>query len=286
MIYIIVSMLCSVTVGVLFKLAGRYQINVHQAIAWNYLVAILLCLVFFKPDVYALRLPTSPLYYLLGILLPSIFWILSRSVKEIGIAKTDIAQRLSLVLPLLAAYLIFQEKFSAIKILGLLLAFVSVFLMLFNKGRGQGKTSIIFPLMVFLGFGTVDILFKQLATDTSMPYTSILLVVFCIAFPLAMLSAGIQAWQHTHRFKLGNLLYGTLLGTFNFSNIFFYLKAHKAFAEQPSVVFASMNIGVVVLGTLLGYYVFREKLNKLNFLGVGLAVLAIIMITLAQYYGS
>jgi drug/metabolite transporter (DMT)-like permease len=286
MIYIFVSMLCSVTVGVLFKLASRYNINVQQAIAWNYLVAILLCLGFFKPDVYTLRLPTSPIYYLLGMLLPTIFWILSRSVKEIGIAKTDIAQRLSLVLPLLAAYLIFQERFSAIKITGLVLAFVSVFLMLYNKGKGQGNSSVIFPLLVFLGFGTVDILFKQLATDTSMPYTSILLVVFCIAFPIAMLSAGFQAFQSHQRFKLPNLPYGLLIGILNFSNIFFYLKAHKAFAKQPSVVFASMNIGVVVLGTLIGYYIFHEKLNRLNFFGVALAVLAIIMITVAQYYGS
>lgn len=286
MIYVLISILCSVTVGVLFKLAARYSINVQQAIAWNYLTAILLCIFFFKPDIHTLKLPASALYYLLGILLPTIFWILSRSVKEIGIAKTDIAQRLSLVLPLLAAYLIFQEKFSAVKIAGLLLACVSVFLMLFNKGKGHRNSSIFFPLMVFLGFGTVDILFKKLATDTTMPYTSILLIVFCIAFPIAMLSASYQVLKSNQRFAIVNLLYGILLGLFNFSNIFFYLKAHKAFAQQPSVVFASMNIGVVVLGTLLGYFMFREKLNKLNFVGVALAVIAIILITLAQYYGS
>lgn len=286
MIYVLISILCSVTVGILFKISKRYFINVQQAIAWNYLTAIALCLFFFKPDIASLKLPTSPLYYLLGILLPTIFWILSRAVKEIGIAKTDIAQRLSLVLPLLAAYLIFQEQFSTIKVLGLSLALIAVFLMLSNRGKTQGKSSIIFPLLVFLGFGTVDILFKQLATDISMPYTSILLVVFCIAFPIAMLSATYQAVWNKQRFKLGNLAFGIMLGIFNFSNIYFYLKAHKAFAEQPSVVFASMNIGVVVLGTAIGYLVFREKLSKLNFVGVALALIAIIMITLAQYYGT
>ena len=116
MIYVLISILCSVTVGILFKISKRYFINVQQAIAWNYLTAMALCLFFFKPDITSLKLPTSPLYYLLGILLPTIFWILSRAVKEIGIAKTDIAQRLSLVLPLLAAYLIFQEQFSTIKV--------------------------------------------------------------------------------------------------------------------------------------------------------------------------
>ena len=286
MIYVLISIICSVTVGVLFKLASRYRINIQQAIAWNYLTAIVLALLFFKPDVQSLTFPDTPIYYILGILLPTIFWILSKSVKDIGIARTDIAQRLSLIIPLLAAYLIFQESFSALKVAGLVVAFVSVVLMLINKAHGKGNSRIIFPILVFIGFGTVDILFKQIAADVSRPYTTILLLVFCIAFPIALAAAFYEKFTYGRSFKLVNLGYGMLLGMFNFSNIYFYLKAHRALASQPSVVFASMNIGVVVMGTILGYFLFREKLSKLNFAGVALAVLAIVMITIAQYYGK
>jgi drug/metabolite transporter (DMT)-like permease len=286
MIYVLISIICSVTVGVLFKFASRYSINIQQAIAWNYLTAIVLSLLFFKPDVQSLTFPDTPIYYILGILLPTIFWILSKSVKDIGIARTDIAQRLSLIIPLLAAYLIFQESFSALKVAGLVVAFVSVVLMLINKAQGKGNSRIIFPILVFIGFGTVDILFKQIAADVSRPYTTILLLVFCIAFPIALAAAFYQKLTYGLSFKLVNLGYGMLLGMFNFSNIFFYLKAHRALSSQPSVVFASMNIGVVVMGTILGYFLFREKLNKLNFAGVALAVMAIVMITIAQYYGK
>jgi drug/metabolite transporter (DMT)-like permease len=245
-----------------------------------------LALLFFKPDVQSLTFPDTPIYYILGLLLPTIFWILSKSVKDIGIARTDIAQRLSLIIPLLAAYLIFQESFSALKVAGLVVAFVSVVLMLINKAQGKGNSRIIFPILVFLGFGTVDILFKQIAADVSRPYTTILLLVFCIAFPIALAAAFYEKFTYGRSFKLVNLGYGMLLGMFNFSNIYFYLKAHRALASQPSVVFASMNIGVVVMGTILGYFLFREKLSKLNFAGVALAVLAIVMITIAQYYGK
>jgi hypothetical protein len=37
---------------------------------------------------------------------------------------------------------------------------------------------------------------------------------------------------------------------FNFGNILFYLKAHQAFADNPSTVFAAMNMGVIILGVL------------------------------------
>ena len=70
------------------------------------------------------------------------------------------------------------------------------------------------------------------------------------------------------------------MGIFNFGNILFYLKAHKAFVENPSTVFAGMNMGVIVTGSLVGIFVFREKLTLINYLGLFLALVAIILIVL------
>jgi drug/metabolite transporter (DMT)-like permease len=286
MIFIIISILCSVTVGILFKLAKRYKINIQQAITWNYLTAILLALFFFNPDFKNFQLPQSPLYYYLGILLPLIFWILAKSIKNIGIARTDISQRLSLVLPLVASYFLFGERFSALKIVGLGLAFLAVLMMLSNKEAVKRKAALFYPLLVFLGFGIVDILFKQLATHATVPYTTSLLLVFCIAFTISVVAACYLIVVKKQKIELINFICGVILGIFNFSNILFYLKAHKALADQPSVVFVSMNIGVVVLGTLIGYYGFKEKLNKLNFIGVAVAIIAIFIITYAQYHAG
>jgi len=286
MIFVIISIICSITVGILFKLAKRYKINVQQAITWNYLTAILLGYFFFKPVLSGLKFPASPTYYYLGILLPCIFWVLSKSVKNIGIAKTDIAQRLSLVIPLLASYFLFGESFSPLKITGLALAFISIVLMLSNKSSTDKKSMYSYPILVFIGFGTVDILFKQLASNTVVPYTISLLFVFCLAFIISTLATAYLIAFKKQKLELINLLCGLILGIFNFCNILFYLKAHKALAGSPSVVFASMNIGVVVMGTLIGYYLFKERLNKINFVGVGLAIAAIIMITIAQFYAS
>ena len=79
-----------------------------------------------------------------------------------------------------------------------------------------------------------------------------------------------------------NIIFGGLVGVFNFGNILFYLKAHKAFAENPSTVFAGMNMGVIVLGSLVGIFVFKEKLSKMNFAGLFLALIAIVLIVISQ----
>jgi multidrug transporter EmrE-like cation transporter len=45
-----------------------------------------------------------------------------------------------------------------------------------------------------------------------------------------------------------------------------------------------MNMGVIILGSLVGIFLFKEKFSKLNYMGLTLALGAIIMITLSQIY--
>ena len=40
-------------------------------------------------------------------------------------------------------------------------------------------------------------------------------------------------------------------------------------AKEPALVFASMNMGVIILGTLVGAGLFKEKLTRSNVLGFG-----------------
>ena len=50
MIYLLASILCSVSVSVLLKLARKNKIDVAQAVAVNYIVAVALTAWVLKPD--------------------------------------------------------------------------------------------------------------------------------------------------------------------------------------------------------------------------------------------
>jgi len=286
MIYILLSISCSVTVAVLLKLAKRYQINVLQAVMWNYLAAIILSCIFFKPDLQsAFAIVPSKIVMALGILLPVLFLILAASVRNIGIVKTDISQRLSLFIPILASLFIFGEHFSDYKIAGLIVGFVAIILTLIKKSSIKAETySIIYPILVFVGFGVIDVLFKQLALDKSIPYTTAMLIAFCISFMVALIILIYTVTVKKHKIQLVNFLCGMVLGCFNFGNILFYMKAHRAMSENPSTVFAAMNMGVIILGSLVGVVIFKEKVSRLNYAGITLALIAILLITLSQQH--
>lgn len=284
MIYIILSIFCSVTVAVLLKLAKRYKISIIQAVTFNYLTALTLCFLFFKPDIKIITGTAPwPIYIALAVLLPTIFLFLAASVKKLGIVKTDIAQRLSLFLPILAAYFIFKEDFNQLKFIGLGIGFLSIILTFLRKSENKAESgNWIYPIIVFVGFGVIDVLFKQIALHKELPYTTSLFTVFSLAFFVSLIIIIIMVVTKKTKLQLVNIGCGLILGLFNFGNILFYLKAHKALASNPSTVFAAMNLGVIVVGSIIGIVVFKEKLTKLNYFGIALALCAVILITISQ----
>src|SRR5690606_24780404 len=125
-----------------------------------------------------------------------------------------------------------------------------------QDGSGDTAKTVLYLLAVWLGYGTIDILFKQLAKSGAM-FSSSLLAAFTLAGILifAYLFARRSVWRKR------NVVAGVILGLLNFSNIYFYIRAHQVFPENPTLVFSAMNIGVISLGTLVGAGFFKEKLS-------------------------
>ena len=282
MLFLVLSVFCSVCVGIIFKVARKQDICITQVIAWNYVFAIILCYLFFSPDLSVIN-SSSPwiLYGTLMVLLPSIFLALAASIKHMGIVKTDAAQRLSLFIPIVAAWFIFMEDMDSHKVTGLAIGFPAIILILYKK-PDKTATKWRYPLIVLLGFGLIDILLKHVALYKQSPFTTSLFIVFCGALGLMILAVLRDLLFRRQGLRIINLAFGALVGIFNFGNILFYLQAHKAFEDNPSTVFATMNMGVIVLGSLAGIIVFREKLSKINYIGILLALAAIVFITLSQ----
>ena len=277
LMFLAASVTCSVAVGALIKAGRSRGLDVRQAIFMNYIVASLLCLGLLRPDLGKLLSPGQPVLFFLalGVLLPTIFLALARSVQTAGIVRTDAAQRLSLVIPLLAAFALFGEALTSQKLLGMGLAFGALICLLWKPaGRSShyaaDGSSWLWPLLVLLGYGVIDILFKQMARAGA-AFSGGLLAVFVLAGVLMLLYLLLVRvrWGGSH------LLTGVLLGALNFANIYTYIRAHQSLPGNPSLVFSAMNMGVIVLGTLVGALVFRERLSKLNLLGVLLALGAI-----------
>lgn len=276
MFYLLASIVCSVSVSVLLKIARKQKIPIEQAVGVNYIVAIALTMLVLKPDLSnpAQFLPTWWLFAALGVLLPTVFVVMGKAVDSAGIAKSDAAQRLSLFLPIAASFAVFGEKLTEGRLIGIALAFVALFCLLWKSdgGKKSGSLSSQIGLLlgVWAGYGVIDILFKQVAKSGT-AFAGNLLVAFCLA---AVLMFGYLFYKPA-KWKKEGVFGGLVLGGLNFLNIVTYISAHQAMSDNPTLVFAGMNMGVIVLGTLVGALVFKERISSINAAGISVALAAI-----------
>src|SRR5690606_14360244 len=134
----------------------------------------------------------------------------------------------------------------------------------------SAATTVALLLCVWFGYGTIDILFKQMA-HSAMNFSSSLFVAFVLAGTIMALWLLVRRT----RWHARSMAAGALLGALNFSNIYFYLRAHQQYPDNPTLVFAAMNIGVIGLGTLVGALAFKEGMPPGKVAGVMLAILSI-----------
>ncbi|MDO5055250.1 MAG: EamA/RhaT family transporter [Pasteurella oralis] len=275
---LIIAVLCSVAVSVLLKVARKQNIVIQQAIAFNYIVALGLSYSLLKPDFkglgfteFVVQSENASVFFALGILLPTVFIIMSKAVEFAGIVRSDAAQRLSLFLPIVAAFFIFGEQLSQARLLGIILAFIALFCLL-NKPTDTESNlkGMIGLILVWFGYGIIDILFKQVAkSGGAFPATLFISFVLaaCVMFGYLLIKREV--------FTVPSFIGGIILGGLNFMNILFYIKAHQSFSDNPTLVFAGMNIGVICLGTITGALVFKEKISKINGVGIVIGISAI-----------
>jgi drug/metabolite transporter (DMT)-like permease len=172
---------------------------------------------------------------------------------------------------------LFGEALSGSKLAGIAIALAALVCLLLRPraqaGSGETGKAVLMLLSVWVGYGTIDILFKQMAKSGA-AFSSSLLVSFVLAGTLIFAYLIVRRSQWTRR----NVVAGIVLGLLNFSNIYFYIRAHQVFPQNPTLVFSAMNIGVISLGTLVGAGFFKEKLSWINALGVALAITAILVL--------
>ncbi len=290
MIFLIIAALFSVAVSLLLKWSKPKGFAPAALITWNYAAALLFSWFALTPDVHGLlddvHVPWLA-FVALGVLLPTVFLALASSLQRAGLIKTEVAQRMSVLLSLLAAFFLFSEQFNWLKGGAIAIGILAVLGLVINSSSASAKT--LAPLgkasglllLVWVGYAGVDILLKYISTLGFSSATA-LFCSFAIALLLLLVKQlfSVRAIQRVLDVK--HMLLGLLLGVLNFCNIWFYICAHQQLADNPAIVFASMNILVVLLGVLAGLAIFKEKLKPAAWFFVLLSIVAIVILYYAR----
>lgn len=256
-------------------------------IAINYLVAALLGFTLLNQhELPAIQKVTPWLStaILIGSLFVSMFFLIGISAQKAGIAVTATANKISVVFPVAFSILFFREEIAPIKYIAFLFAFAAVLLMLHsgkNFSPDGKKSALVLPMLIFLGSGITDSTIKY-AQAVKIGHEEISLFsafVFLTAFVITLCILPFSNWktfkvqQHTP-----TLVSGMLLGTANFGSLYFMMASLNHGNFSSPVVFAVINVSTVLFSALAGVIFFKEKLSRINIVGVLLAICSLLFL--------
>jgi len=280
MLYLLGATLCSTAIIVIFRLFERYNINEIKAISVNYFVAASFGYLSEAGSYNIHTLIGSPWVFLaiiMGFILIIGFFLFAKSAQHAGVALTAISSRMSVVIPVSLGLLLFHDSASWVKICGIILALLALYLTLKKENKiSLNKKNALLPLLLFLAVGSMDSLLKVAQHYyLNKDHVIFLATAFFVAFLLGLFML-IPKIIREKQFGLKNFIAGAALGLINWFSCYFVIKGFDL--HDVSVFIPIYNVSVVSLSAIIAFSIFREKLRLVNWIGIAIAIVSIIMI--------
>ena len=322
MLYLVLAILCSVTIGVLFKYTGQQGVDRVALLTINYVAAVGVGVVLFatggsvvEGDV-NLSAGMLGLSAVVGVLLIAGFFLLSLATDLAGMSLALGVWRVSVVLPFLASWVIWAEPPSGWQGAGMALAAIAFFLIArqspSNAAREEETASVpptapaeadsdaesVAPapvqtvaeeapavasfgvlLLLFLSSGAIDISLKTFSETYNAAQGEqafFLLLSFGMAGLVGLVPVLAKGLRHGEWPTVAAYGWGTVLGIVNYGSLEFLLRALGVF--PGTVVFPVNHLAIVLLGAVVGVFIFGEYLSRINRWGIALATVALVLL--------
>ncbi|GGG42831.1 EamA family transporter [Bizionia arctica] len=287
MIYLLLSILASTLIFLIFKLFDRFKINTLQAIVFNYITACFCGLITSNNPFDAQEIIQSEWFFgalILGFLFISIFNVMAITSQRNGLSVASVATKMSVIIPVIFGIYVYHENTGILKLLGISLALIAVYFVSVKKDATFNfKSNLMFPVILFLGSGIIDTSIKYIETtylkEGGIPLFSATIFFFAACFGIVVLI--IKMLKKDFKFNPKSIIGGAVLGIVNYASIYYILKALNHETFDSSTIFTINNVAILMLTSLIGLILFKEKLSFKNWIGIGLAIISILLVTLA-----
>lgn len=285
MFYLLLTIITSVLIIVSFKLFHIYKLNTLQVITISYLFSFTYGILFNTNGISLETIYSNDWFIyamLIGIIFIGGFYLFSKSTEKAGVSITAVSSKMSVIIPVIAGFLIFGDKISAVKVIGIMLAIASFYFILKPEKKDNiDYKYIVLPLLLFFVSGMNDLSVKYVEHNFLKGETLLFLsIIFFSAFCVGILLLFISNNKNGRKIVFSSFVGAFILGSLNFWNAWAFIKSMSIF--ETSILFPIVNVSVVSLATIGGVIIFKEKIRPINLLGILMAIVAISIISMTN----
>ncbi len=222
---------------------------------------------------------------IIGLMFIITFNLIALGIQKIGISITTVANKMSLVIPVIIGLTWWGESANLFIISGIILALLAIYLTSTVKGKLAFNPKFLWLIVViFVGQGIADatISYAQKEMVPANTGGGFLSLVFFFAALLGSIFLIYEVVAKGARIKFKNIIWGILLGVPNYFTLKFFIGALQNSGLDDAQIFPVINMGVIVMMAFIGLVAFREKLSKFNWIGIFVAVVSIALITFSK----
>ena len=164
MLELLLTIIFGTFVIIFFKVISILKLDVQQIITINYLVAASFGFIIWNEPLSVELWQAKPWFWLsiiIGVFFIVTYRLFGYSSDKAGLAITAVASKMSVIIPVMAGFLVFHDHISLLKISGILLALISFYLIFKpEKGLKINHNFILLPLLLLVGNGINDTMVK------------------------------------------------------------------------------------------------------------------------------
>ncbi|GAB2491697.1 hypothetical protein GCM10008929_15000 [Alkalibacterium psychrotolerans] len=301
MFYLFLAVLCSASIGLIFKYTETSNTNRYVITSSNYFIAFMtsLFMIFYQglltgvsretafTEEVSLMLgnnqyllsPFSSIVWGVSVgALAGVFFFLSfifyqKSVKDNGVGISGTFGKLGILIPMIFSIIIWREYPTSIQWVGIVLSMISIVVV--NLSKQSIKKFDFKPtvLLLFVFGGMAEFsnkIYQQYALND---YKDIFLfTIFFVAFIISVTYTANKKVKVTKK----DILTGFMVGIPNLFSSYFLIMSLET--VRTSVAFPIYSAGSIVLINLGGLLIYRETLARKNQVAIAMTIIALILI--------
>jgi len=283
MLYLILSILSSTLIALVLKFSENRNLNRNAVTSSNYIAAFTISLVMFfgRGDVQqeSSVISVLGLGIIAGILYFLGFIFIQKSIRENGVGITGAVSKIGIIVPVLLSIILWREIPNFLQGMGIIISLSAIILINVSSGdlrslKNFNRTIV----LLFIISGSVELstkLFEKYYQTGSKPLY--LFVTFFVAFLISVYFT-FRDIRSGKKFTKTDVVTGIIVGVPNMFTSYFLIESFRYI--KASVAFPIYSSGTILLISLSGVIIFKEKLKKKEIYAILMIVAAIVLMNI------